>query len=156
MKQLSMNDLPWAERSTVLLGFRPGERQMDLIFELADAWGWNLVGLENLEGRIPDNLALDGALITGLPTGPLARKLRKRHCPAVRLGRFRHPQDHELPAVLPDLAAAGRMAADHFVERRFKELGIVTYEAGEPTQHYHPLWRLLRACPGVGGPQSLS
>jgi len=125
----------------MLLGFRPGERQIDLLFELADAWGWDLLSIDQLEGRIPPDLPLSGALITDLPNSALARELLKRGCPTVRLGRLPHPQDKKVPAVLPDQAKAGRLAAEHFVERRFKELGIVTYNASNPEMDHHALWR---------------
>ncbi len=140
MRQLGIDGLPREKRPMVLLGFRPGERQMDLLFELANAWGWDLLSLDQLEGEIPADLKLAGALITDLPDSALAQELARRHCPAVRLGNFPHPQDHQLPAVLPDVAAAGRLAAEHFVERRFKELAIVTYEASNPKTHMHTLW----------------
>ena len=59
--------MPRDERPAVLLGFLPGERQMDLLFELANAWGWDLLSLDQLEGEIPAVLKLAGALITDLP-----------------------------------------------------------------------------------------
>jgi len=140
MKRLSMDGLPRDNRSTVLLGFWPGERQMDLLFELANAWGWDLLSLDQLEGQIPADLNLAGALIRDLPDGELAKELRERGCPAVRLGNFPHSQDSKLPAVLPDVAAAGRLAAEHFVERRFKELAIVTHHGSAPGRPFHALW----------------
>jgi len=129
-----------APRPKVLVWNRPDESQMALIFELADAWGWDLIGHEYLDEGIPPDLTLSGALITGLPDGALAGELRRRGCPAVRLGRLPHPGDNTLPVVLPDQAAAGRLAADHFVERRFKELGIVSYHASNPRMDHHALW----------------
>jgi len=140
MAMLGIDGAPRAERRRVLLGFRPDEAELAAIFELADDWNWHLLGLEYLGGSIPSDLALNGALITDLPDGALAEELRTRRCPAVRFGRLPHPQDNKLPAVLPDQAAAGRMAAEHFAERRFKELGIVTYNASNPTMDHHALW----------------
>jgi LacI family transcriptional regulator len=46
----------------------------------------------------------------------------------VRLGEFPHPQDHEMPAVLPDIAAAGRLAADHFAEREFRHVAYIGHQ----------------------------
>lgn len=140
MAMLSIDGAPQVKRSTVLLGFHPDAAREQVIFELADEWGWDLLGLEYLGGTIPADLSLSGALITDLPDGALAKELRRRRCPAVRFGRLPHPQDNKLPAVLPDQAAAGRMAAEHFVERRFKELGIVTYNASDPKMDHHALW----------------
>ncbi|MBT3296822.1 MAG: substrate-binding domain-containing protein [Verrucomicrobia bacterium] len=140
MKQLNMDGMPQAGRQKVLLGFQPDEAELEAVFELADAWNWQLLGLGYLGGSIPSDLVLSGALIADLPGEALAEELRTRGCPAVRFGKLPHPQDNVLPAVLPDQAAAGRMAAEHFVERRFKELGIVTYNASNPDMDNHALW----------------
>ncbi len=51
---------------------------------------------------------LGGALVGALPDSRLAAQPRERGCPAVRLGRHAHPLDRRLPAVLPDIEAAGR------------------------------------------------
>lgn len=40
-----------------------------------------------------------------------------------------HPSSHYATVQ----AKAGRLAAEHFVERRFGELGIVTYNASNPS-----------------------
>jgi LacI family transcriptional regulator len=140
MEMLGIDGGPQAERQKVLLSFRPDEAQLAAILELANAWGWKLIGLEYLGGSIPSDLTLSGALIDDLPDSALAKELRRRRCPTVRFGRLPHPQDSKVPAVLPDQAAAGRLAAEHFVERRFKELGIVTYNASAPGQDHHALW----------------
>jgi LacI family transcriptional regulator len=140
MDMLGIDATLRAERPTVLLGFRPDDLAMELIFELADEWGWVLISLEQLDGQIPDDLTLGGALITDLPDGALAQELRERGCPAVRLGRLPHPGDDQLPVVLPDQAAAGRLAVDHLVERRFKDLAIVSYHASRFGMDHHDLW----------------
>jgi LacI family transcriptional regulator len=141
MTMLNMDGVPQAGRQKVLLGFRPDEAELAAIFELADAWNWHLLGLHYLGGAIPTDLVLNGALISDLPNGAMAEELRTRACPVVRFGKLPHPRDSVLPAVLPDQAAAGRMAAEHFVERRFKDLGIVTYNASNPLMDHHALWR---------------
>ncbi len=47
-----------APRPKVLVWNRPDELQMALIFELADAWGWDLIGHEYLEDGIPHTAML--------------------------------------------------------------------------------------------------
>ena len=131
---------PHTGRQRVLLGFEPDDSQMDLLFELADEWGWELLDHGLLGGSIPADLELSGALIKSLPDSPLAEELRERGCPTVRLGRLTHRLDHELPAVLPDQVAAGRLAAEHFAERRYKDLGIVSSRASSAGEDFHILW----------------
>lgn len=95
------------------------------IAEAARDFGWDLLDLRFTRGSLPEDRAPDGALIEWLPSDPIARRLRQMGCPAVRLGRFTHPDDDKLPAILPDLHASGRLAADHFAERGFRHVGYV-------------------------------
>lgn len=46
----------------------------------------------------------------------------------VRIGKAPNPEDAALPAVLPDMAAAGRMAAQHFAARGFRHVGFVGHD----------------------------
>lgn len=97
-----------------------GEAAGHAIAEQADAFGWDLLDLRFTLGSLPADRPTAGALLGCLPTDPLAQHLRKIACPAVRLGRLPHPRDALPPAVLPDPSAIGRLAAEHFAERRFR------------------------------------
>lgn len=120
------------ERPLVVVSLRP-DRRLDeaaghAIAEQADAYGWDLLDLRFTRGSFPPDRIPRGALIESLPTDPLARRLRRMGCPAVRLGRLPHPKDALLPAVLPDAVAIGRLAAEHFFERRFVHLAYVGHK----------------------------
>jgi len=95
------------------------------IAEQAREFGWDLLDLRFTRGSLPEDRMPSGALIEWLPTDPLARDLRKMGCPSVRLGKLPHPNDDLLPAVIPDGVATGRFAAEHFAERRFKNVAYV-------------------------------
>ena len=124
-------------RVVVLLGHGAA---LQTIVELAREWEWNLLDLEFTRGSIPDNPSPRGAFIQCLPTDPLAKRLTKMGCPAVRLGRLPHPQDRLLPAILPDQAAAGRLAADHFADRGFKNVAFIAYDPSNPEEDCHALY----------------
>jgi LacI family transcriptional regulator len=117
------------DRPLVVLSTREGRALDDAtghaIAEQARAFGWDLLNLRFTNGSLPDDRKPSGALIQSLPTEPLARRLRTLGCPAVRLGKLPHPKDDLLPAVLPDFIATGRLAADHFAERRFRHVAYV-------------------------------
>lgn len=95
------------------------------IADQARELGWDLLDLRFTKGALPRDRAPRGALVECLPTDLLAARLRKIGCPAVRMGRLPHPGDNRLPAVLPDLRASGRLAAEHFAGRGFRHVGYV-------------------------------
>jgi LacI family transcriptional regulator len=97
--------------------------------------GWRLTEFMMLEAARPMGLELAGAITTLLPDDPLVEKLRSWGCPTVRLGRIEHPDDGEIPAVLADFVELGRLAAEHFIVRGFRNLALVGHELYRPLQH---------------------
>lgn len=112
-------------RPLVVLSLKRDERLLQGVLELAREWEWDLLDLQFTRGALPADPVPRGALVSCLPNDPLVRQLRKMGCPAVRVGMLPHPRDALLPAVLPDLAARGQLAADHFAERGFRQVGFV-------------------------------
>ncbi len=68
----------------------------------------------------------------------------REKCPAVRLGLLPHPDDRILPAVLPDIVASGRLAAEHFALRGFKTVAFVGYDPEDPESNAHPMYKAFR------------
>ena len=95
------------------------------ISEVAVTENWRVINLEFWGGSIPEGLQPVGALVDQLPDSPLAGALREQGIPAVRIGKLPHPQDDDLPVVLPNLKEAGSMAADHLMERGYRNLGFL-------------------------------
>ena len=112
------------------------------IVGLARKKDWRILDLDLHSDELPPGLLPAGAFLDRAPDDPLIRQLRKLGCPVVRVGTSSHPRDSAVPAVIEDQAAAGRLAAEHFAERRFRHVGFVMYHAvGEWT----PLYEALRA-----------
>lgn len=88
--------------------------------------GWRPLDLSLYMGGMPEH-SLQWALVDTAPDHPSVNDLRRMGCQVVRLGRDEHPLDKEVPALLPDKRAAGRLAAEHFAERNFKHVGFVGY-----------------------------
>ncbi len=88
---------------------------------------WQVVDLNAFHLRPPDRMKIDGALLSCLATEPHAQRFLAQGVPAVRLGRLAHPDDHRMPAIIPDQLASGRLAAEHFAQRGFVHLGFVGY-----------------------------
>ena len=91
----------------------------------AQARGWRLLNLNLYYSgdRFPGGVVPRGALVNYLPDNPRVQKLREIGCAVVRLGNLPHPDDGEMPAVLPDHRAEGQLAAEHFYERGFRHVG---------------------------------
>ncbi len=111
-------------RPRVLLSVKH-DAALDAIIKQARAYDWDLLDLELTGGAVLKDIPPSGALVGKLPTDPLVKSLRKLGIPIVRIGHLPHPQDHLVPAVLPDQVVAGRLAADHFVARGFEHLAHV-------------------------------
>ena len=91
----------------------------------AQARGWRLVHLEYCNYILPAGLTANGALVD-LPTRhPRIRVLLPKLRAVVRIGTTPSPEDERVPCILPDQAAEGRGAAEHFAERGFRHVGYV-------------------------------
>ena len=120
-------------RPTILLGLYGAVHSaaQDGVVAMAQEYGWHLVNLSCFEGFLPSYINPQGVLDEHIAGASEVENLRAQGCPVVRLGRLPHPEDHLLPALLPDYATAGRLAATHLAERGFKELGYVGYHKNE-------------------------
>ncbi len=114
---------PAAQRraATVAITIRPNST----LQAEALARGWRLLALQLFDHVLPAGVKPRGALADLLPDDPVVRRLRRMGCAVVRLGKLPHPYDDRVPAVLPDVAAEGRLAAEHFAERGFRHVGYV-------------------------------
>lgn len=119
-----------------LLGLRRGWTPIALIhrphttyplclLELARRQRWRLISLSKFDGNLPADLDVIGALTNFLPEAEHVQTLRAEGVPVVRMGNWPHPVDDDVPAVVPDHAAAGRLAAEHFAQRDFKHVACV-------------------------------
>lgn len=129
----------WRVRPRVVVSLR-SRSVLHAIVELAREWGWDLLDLGLTRGAIPDNPPPKGAFVDCLPTDPLAKRLRNMGCPIVRLGKLPHSLDHVVPAVLPDVTAAGRLALDHFTERGFRDVAFIAYHPSSSEDDCHSLY----------------
>ncbi len=128
----------WREWPLVVLSLSDTHAEAKLrIVTLARELCWRVLDLQYHGGDLPPGAAPSGAFVESLWGSPLVRKLQDRNCPVVRFGRFANPHDHELPAVIEDYPMAGRMAAEHFAEHKFRHVGFVGYA---PMSDYTPLY----------------
>ncbi len=125
------------ERPLVVLSL-PGAdlRAMHAMVELARELEWDLVDLEITSGVLLSDRQPAGALVNHALTGELWPRLQKMGCPIVRYGSWPYAPDDELPAVLLDKDAMGRLAAEHFAERGFKNVAFVGHGQINPEGLY--------------------
>ncbi|MFU8780515.1 MAG: substrate-binding domain-containing protein [Kiritimatiellia bacterium] len=127
-------------RPRILLSLENSGGMIEAIVEMAHEWKWDLLDYSLLCETWPNDLPLRGALVDMLPSDPLVMRLRELGCPTVRLGQTYHPLDMLLPAVLPDMHAAGQLAATHFLERGFQHLAFVGWQPENPASDFHDLF----------------
>lgn len=94
------------------------------LLEMADARQWRLVNLQPYFNVVPKSLRLRGMLTDLLPDHAAIDACRSQGVPVVRIGHDPHPQDSQVPAVVHDRAACGRLAAEHFAERGYKHVAF--------------------------------
>jgi LacI family transcriptional regulator len=109
--------LPRRERKLVALVMEPSR----LVRDEALARGWQMVNL--FYSPLPEGIVPVGALCDALPDQSSIVQLRRLGLPVVRIGKLPHPDDDKVPAVLPDFVAEGFLAAEHFFERGFRNVG---------------------------------
>lgn len=98
------------------------------ILELAEERQWQLVNLEKYGKYLPERLNVSGAMVVQLPGDPIVDHLLDHGVPTVRIGKAPHPDDQLMPAIIPDVTEAGKIAADHFIDRGFENLAYVGRE----------------------------
>lgn len=132
-RTIAAAEAPPHAQSLVVLVTRSAQDLADGPFEVlveqARVRGWRLLDVGLTEGSLDGETVPAGALITALPVGAVVAELLDLGCPVVRVGKLEHPDDRTVPAVLPDLHEAGRMAADHFAERGFRNLALFAHES---------------------------
>lgn len=120
------------QRLIVLLTGSPQDltdEQLDLLTEHANARSLRLLDAGLADRSLSGEPTPAGALVTVLPSHPLVQQIRAMGTRVVRIGRLSHPDDASVPAVLLDWAEAGRMAAEHLVERGFTQVGLLGHES---------------------------
>lgn len=103
----------------------------EALLEEAGKREWAILDLNLTGGVLSTDRPPDGAIVTWLPTEPIPRQLRQMRVPTIRLGRRAHPDDAQLPAVFPDHDHAGRLVAEYFAQRGFRDLACVAHEDHE-------------------------
>ena len=109
----------------IILVDHVGGESLRVVLNAARNLGWRLMDMTVTKGVIPRGCDPTGALI-GLPIDhPAVSWATELDCPVVRIGNLPHPLDHQIPAVIIDFVAAGRIAAEYFAERNFKHLAYI-------------------------------
>jgi LacI family transcriptional regulator len=112
-----------APKSILLLGLRWHERLIHAIVDEAAERRWHLNLGATLHGTIPRGWAGDGIIGTyDVNPTRLRRLLDRAGCPAVGVGM--DLQSIGVPSVLVDNQVVGQLAAEHFLERGFRNFAL--------------------------------
>lgn len=111
--------------------------------------GWRMVDLTITMGVIPEGYKIIGAII-GVPADHhRAQKLINSGYPLVRVGSLKNPLDQEIPAVITDNEAIGKMAAEHFSQRNFKHIGYIGHKPWSMSQNLYEAFKKFADEKGV-------
>jgi len=112
------------------------------VLDEAGARGWRVLNLQLTGGSLSNEPEPVAVITQELPTAKATRRLMGLGCPVVRIGTLPHPDDDQVPAVLPDLKRACGMAADYFIERGFRDIALIGHQQALKTE---AMDRALRA-----------
>ena len=112
-----------APKNILLLGLRWHEALIQAVANEAAERRWHLNLGASLHGIIPEGWNGDGIIGTyGVKPADLGRLVRRTKCPAVGVGM--DFQKVGVPSVLTDNQVTGRLAAEHFLERGFRDFAL--------------------------------
>jgi len=127
------NTARYFDQPLLAVSVRPGrtlrEAHAKAILDEAEARGWRVLDLGVSEGSLAGERTPIAVLTNYLPSALEVDPLKRLGCPVVRMGRLPNPEDDAtLPASLPDVAHAARMAGDYFAQRGFRVWTLVGHE----------------------------
>lgn len=93
--------------------------------EKCQEFGWRIVDINMTMGLIPEGHEIIGGIINVPADHPKAQKIVNTGLPIVRVGRLENPLDKEIPAVITDNKSMAILAAEHFIQRNFKNVGYI-------------------------------
>ena len=109
----------------IVLDLKQDDRLYQGIFEETSKKGYAILNLKATNGAIPPGINIAGFLTMRPADSPWIIEKKEKGFNVVRLARYTGEFDKTLPTVFSDLEAAGKMAADYFAERLFKDLAFI-------------------------------
>ena len=103
-------------------------------FDMAREFEWRVHDIDLDKGLLAPDLHPKGAVLNSFADDLLVTQLKEMGCHCVRNGNYPHPLDEQMPAIMPDSKAMGRMAAAHFSSRGLKHVGCIV---NEPSDDYN-------------------
>jgi len=104
----------------------------EVFIERARAEGWRVLGMDVLVRRIPEGPEYVGAIVNSRDEVQRARDAGIRRIVRITLKQFANepfsPRGAQVGVVYSDTDATGRVAAEHFAERRLKHVAYVGYD----------------------------
>lgn len=122
----------------LLSGLKP--MLLQEVVNVAKEFNLDLRGAWVTHEEWPADRPVAGALVGDLAEAPGPIRLRKAECPVVRLEGRHSSSEYTYPAVMPDFAVCGHLAAEHFTERQSCSTGWFSYY-GAPASLLPPCFR---------------
>lgn len=116
----------FSKSSVIVLDLAREETLYEGIFEEAKKLGYGILDLNYTRKTILPGINVAGLLTKNFYHDSLISRFREQGLKVVRLGRYPVTEKTEtLPSVLPDLTKSGQIAADHFIDRQFRNIGFI-------------------------------
>ena len=122
----------------IILDLEPKLGLFKAIYNQAMDYGYGVLDLKITHETIPEGTNVAGLLTNRPADDPLICTLRKDGCQVVRLRTYpKEKENKEIQAVVSNVAEAGKLAADHFADCQFRNVGFVGNFPLDPAPLFH-------------------
>jgi|SaaInlStandDraft_1057018.scaffolds.fasta_scaffold37872_2 LacI family transcriptional regulator len=119
-----LKNLLLSEEKLIIVQQDEAAKEAPLMVQEAIKYGWKLLHVSS-RPVLPAGLKISGAIVKDGLNQPLVQELIREHIPYVRVGIFPYFYATGMPSVSVDLPECGRMAAGHFADLGFKNVGFI-------------------------------
>lgn len=117
----------YSAQPTVLLHIKADILLLRGIIDASRLQGWRVANLAYTSNYIPSRLPPIGAIIDGVPPASTLTRIEDLRIPIVCSRNHEYRRTKCLPALLENRHAAGRLAAERFLDRGFRDLAYVAF-----------------------------
>jgi LacI family transcriptional regulator len=131
-------------RKILTLAYWQNEEMMDAIVEEAARLDWDMMDIRFFGPMPPPDYKPDGILVCRSVADQRLRLLKTLSAPILTVGFWEAGQEAGFPLVTEDEEKIGQLAADHFLERGFGQIGYVSAESDFEHPHNRRLYQSFK------------
>lgn len=138
-------------RKILTLAYWQNEEMMDAIVEEAARLEWDMLDIRFFGHMPPPDYKPDGILVCRTVSDQRLESLKTLSAPILAVGFWEAGQAAGIPIVTEDEEKIGQLAAEHFLERGFRQIGYASAESDFAHPHNRRLYQSFKKRLAKGG-----